>query len=180
MLPGEAVVDVQWRVYTGRPAGALRLNTTHTLRTSRSTPGYSQFSLFVDSSICHSKINTRGTFFGYLWQRTESEKRVAGCTCSQQRKTMPFPPVPARLEATGGRKLGGRGQRSVTSSSSGTSGTNRNTNSGKSHFRTFFFVKRVGFIRMNCEFVITIYVRCVHTSGAVARHSLIQLSVATL
>ena len=40
----------------------------HTLGSSSPTPGYSQFSLFVDSSICHSRINTCGTFCGYLWQ----------------------------------------------------------------------------------------------------------------
>ena len=56
----------------------------------------------------------------------------------------------------------GRGQCSVTSSGSGTTWTTLNTNSGKSHFWTFFFVKRVGFIRMNCEFVIIIYMRCVY------------------
>lgn len=77
-IPGEAVAGVQsecqWESKLVSQTVILRLNTVHILRTSSSTPGHSGFSLSVDSnlqiclliSILPTKINTCGTFCGYL------------------------------------------------------------------------------------------------------------------
>lgn len=60
-----------------RPAGALRLNTTHTLRTSRSTPGYSQFS-FIRGFKYLSLQNQYSWHFLWLFVATNRKWKTCG------------------------------------------------------------------------------------------------------
>ena len=136
--------ECQWESKLVSQTVILRLNTVHIVRTSSSTPGHSGFSLSVDSdlqiclliSILPTKINTCGTFCGYLQTCTERETHIARCTCSQLRRNkMTLSPLVLALSRNDQRTETGRmGQCSVRSSGSGTKWMNMNTNLGKSHF----------------------------------------------